>query len=86
MSGLFGSYLQNERFNNGTVQQILKQVLMERCHKYVLTIQLIQLQELLINKLLPGRVLDQNCVKTGLHLENSANFLNFKPKNAKNRG
>ena len=38
MSGLFGSYLQNERFNNGTVQQILKQVLMERCHKYVLTI------------------------------------------------
>ena len=26
MSGLFGSYLQNERLNNGTVQQILKQV------------------------------------------------------------
>ena len=24
MSGLFGSYLQNERFNNGTVQQIIK--------------------------------------------------------------
>ena len=38
MSGLFGSYLKNERFNNGTVQQILKQVLMEHCHKYVLTI------------------------------------------------
>ena len=38
MSGLFGSYLQNERFNNGTVQQILKQVLMEPCHKHVLTI------------------------------------------------
>ena len=37
MSGLFGSYLQNERFNNGTVQQIFKQVLMENCHKYVLT-------------------------------------------------
>ena len=63
MSGLFGSYLQNERFNNGTVQQILKQVLMEHCHKYVLTIYLIQLQVLLINNLLPGRVLDQNCVK-----------------------
>ena len=30
MSGLFGSYLQNERFNNGTVRQILKQVLMEQ--------------------------------------------------------
>ena len=38
MSGLFGSYLQNESFNNGTVQQILKQVLMEHCHKYDLTI------------------------------------------------
>ena len=38
MSGLFGSYLQNEHFNNDTVQQILKQVLMEHCHKYVLTI------------------------------------------------
>ena len=38
MSGLFESYLQNERFNNGTVQQILRQVLMENCHKYVLTI------------------------------------------------
>ena len=38
MSGLFGSYLQIERFNNGTVQQILKQVFMENCHKYVLTI------------------------------------------------
>ena len=77
MSGLFGSYLQNERFNNGTVQQILKQVLMEHSHKYVLTIKLIQLQVLLINNLLPGRVLDQNCIKTGLHLENSAYFLYF---------
>ena len=38
MSGLFESYLQNKRFNNGTVQQILRQVLMENCHKYVLTI------------------------------------------------
>ena len=38
MSGLFVSYLQNERFNNGTVQQILKQVLMGHCHKYVLPI------------------------------------------------
>ena len=38
MSGLFVSYLQNERLNNGTVQQILKQVLMEHCHKYVLPI------------------------------------------------
>ena len=38
MSGLFGSYLQNERFKNGLVQQILKKVLMENCHKYVLTI------------------------------------------------
>ena len=77
MSGLFGSYLQNERFNNSTVQQILKQVFMEHCHKYVLTIYLIQLQVLLINNLLPGRVLDQNCVKTGLHLEKSAYFLYF---------
>ena len=38
MSGLFVSYLQNERFKNGTVQQILKPVLMDYCHKYVLPI------------------------------------------------
>ena len=38
MSGLFGSYLQHERFYNGIEQHILKQVLMEHCHKYVLTI------------------------------------------------
>ena len=77
MSGLFGSYLQNERFNNGTVQQTLKQVLIEHCHKYVLTIKFFQLQELLINNLLPGKVLDQNCAKTGLHLENSTYFPYF---------
>ena len=50
---------------------------MEHCHKYVLTIKLIQLQVLLINNLLPGRVLDQKCVKTGLHLEKSAYFSLF---------
>ena len=31
MNGLFVSYLQNERSNNGTEQQMLKQVLKYQC-------------------------------------------------------